>query len=96
MNVSFAGIDPPLWNFGDTQTTRPTAWDTTLVLRSSVTVPVKRIVKVYVFAAGWTTRTAGLSDPAVVAAVAPRSTRSGARAKYRATTMAIRISPSWA
>ena len=77
--TSFAASEPPLLNFGETQTTRPTTSETTVVFRSSVTVPVSFRTSVCSVAAGLTTLTTGVACAAPD--IGPRSTLSGARAK---------------
>ena len=90
--TSFAGIDPPLLKLGETQTTRPTTSETTVVFLSRVTVPVSLSVSACPVAAGLTMLTTGFAWAGP--AMGPRSTLSGALAKYSATTIARRIRAS--
>ena len=77
--TSFAAIAPPLVKFGDTQITRPTTSDTTVVFLARVTVPVSLRVSVCAVAAGLITLTAGFAWAGP--AIGPCSSRPGARAK---------------
>ena len=79
-NVSLAGIDPPLLNFGEIHTTRPVTSDITRVCSSTRTDPVNRTVSACVVGLGLITLTVGLPFSAARSGVASRATRLGARA----------------
>ena len=81
MNVSLAGIDPPLLNFGEIHTTRPATSDITRARSSTRTEPVNRTVSAWLVGLGLITLTAGLPFSAVRSGAASMATRSGARAK---------------
>ena len=93
--ASFADIDPPWLNCGETQITRPSTWDATFTLPSSLTEPVSRTDSACRVGAGRTTLTAGLAFSSVTSGATSRTTRSGARAKKSATATATTIRISW-
>ena len=90
-NVSFASIEPPLLNFGETQVTRPSTSDLTRALSERPTAPVSSTVSDCPVRSGCMTLTTGLVSSGDSAEAVSRSIRSGARAKYRATAMTARI-----
>ena len=91
-NVSFASIEPPLPSFGETQATRPATSDLSLALSDRLTEPVSSTaVSACPVGVGSMTLTTGLVSSAESVETVSRSTRSGARAKYRATAMTARI-----
>ena len=88
---SFASIEPPLLNFGETQATRPATCDLSRALADRLTAPVSPTVSAWRVCVGRMTLTTGLVSCADSAETVSRCTRSGARAKYRATAMTARI-----
>ena len=80
-NVSLAGIDPPLLNFGEIHATRPVTSDNTRACSSIRTEPVNRTVSPCLVGLGWITPTVGLPFSPARSVAASRATRLGARAK---------------